>query len=462
MKRRSDPTESWDALREKIIGLGEQSLRKNHYPELQRRLRDLERFRALLDASNDCIFLARFPSYALVDVNELACLQVGYSREELLCASLEDLMPPSESDRLKDLLACRESGCRGMQIAATLCRQDRSTIPVEMDIRVVELTDAAYIVAVVRDITERTRIEQELRSYREHLEELVRERTVRLEEKNRILNEEIRERKKAEEEKARIEAQLLQSQKIEALGAFAGGIAHDLNNILSPIIINTELLLDETDEGSTLHEILRQNLQAAYRQKDLVKQILSFSRQGTPKLFPTRVRPLLEDTLDFIRCTLPSTIVMLRSIDAPDDLVMCDPTQIQQVVMNLCKNAADALEAQRGTIEVRLADVHLEPDPGRPEAAGGEYLELTVRDTGHGIPEEIAGRIFDPFFTTKDVGKGSGMGLSVVHGILKKHGGFIKVESPQGKGACFTVDLPLFDQDADAREADSASLRSRQ
>ncbi|HQI01156.1 MAG TPA: PocR ligand-binding domain-containing protein [Deltaproteobacteria bacterium] len=306
----------------------------------------------------------------------------------------------------------------------------------------------------VQDITSRKRVENELMRYREQLEGLVRERTSELEEKNRKLGEEIAERKKAEEEKERVEAQLLQSQKIEALGNFAGGIAHDLNNILYPIVINTEALLDVAAPGTQDHEMLSQTLEAAYRQRDLVKQILSFSRKSIQKLSPVEVTPILESTLRFVRSTLPSTIEIRHRIDVSHDTIMGDPTQVQQVIMNLCKNAADAMDAQKGAIEVRLSDACLEGDHALPDLSPGEYLELSVQDNGHGIPPELIDRVFDPFFTTKSVGKGSGMGLSVVHGIVKRLGGTITVTSRVGKGSRFVVYLPLCDHGSGTHETD--------
>ncbi len=296
------------------------------------------------------------------------------------------------------------------------------------------------------DITKLKEAEEELISYRNYLERLVKDRTAELEEKNRKLAEEISERKSVEKEKEKVEADLLQSQKIEALGSFAGGIAHDLNNILSPIVVNSETLLEVEEPGTEAHEMIEQTLEAAYRQRDLIKQIISFSRKGVQKLSPLHVAPLLESTLSFVRSTLPSTIDIRSSINAPNDTVMADSTQIQQVIINLCKNAADAVAPQGGILEVSLSDVHLNENPAMPEIKAGEYLELTFRDTGRGIPPEDLDRIFDPFFTTKPVDKGSGLGLSVVYGILKKHGGAITAESREGKGSRFTAYLPLSDQ----------------
>jgi PAS domain S-box-containing protein len=257
--------------------------------------------------------------------------------------------------------------------------------------------------------------------------------------------QDITERKLAEEEKRRLEMQLVLLQKMEALGRFAGGIAHDLNNILYPIIINTEVLLEETASDTSLYQTLRQTLNAAYRQRDLIKQILSFSRNSEQQLNPIKMAPLIKETLSFLRSSLPSTIEIQHTIDAPSDMILGDPTQIQQVIMNLCRNAVDAMESRTGAINVILTNTYLEPVPAHPEIKGGEFVQLTVKDKGCGIAPAVLDRIFEPFFTTKEAGKGSGMGLAVVHGILKNHHGAIMVESEAGKGSSFTVYLPLCD-----------------
>jgi len=412
-----------------------------------------KKYRDLVETANS-IIIRWDRNGRILFMNEFGLEFFGYARAELIGQDIMTIVPRNEEGTgrnlealIKDIFVHPEEYAHGVN---QNMRKGGETCWVAWANRAVmnENNEVVELLAVGNDITGLKKSQDELQKYREHLEELVRERTLDLEEKNRKLAEEIQQRKKTEEEKNRMEAQLLQSQKIEALGSFAGGIAHDLNNILYPIIINTETLLEETDPGDAFHEMLEQTLQAAYRQRDLVKQILSFSRQGVQKLTPVHMTPLLEKTLGFIRSTLPSTIEIRQSVDAPSDIVLGDSIQIQQVIMNLCKNAADSLEMQQGIIEVNLAGVCVEGHPALPEMKPGEYIRLTVKDTGHGMSPETMARIFDPFFTTKTVGKGSGMGLSVVHGILKKHGGHITFESEEGKGSMFTVYLPLIRQDS--------------
>ncbi len=307
------------------------------------------------------------------------------------------------------------------------------------------------VFAAARDISELRQAQQALL---ESLNEL--------ETRNILLQEEIAEREKAEAEKRKVEAQLAQAQRIEALDRFAGGIAHDLNNILYPIIINIEELFDEEREGSAHHEILTQTLKAAYRQRDLIKKILSFSRRRDRANQPIRVRPLLEETLSFLRSSLPSTISIQENIHVQTDVVMGDPIQIQQVIMNLCQNAADALESERGVIEIELANVRMESLYYLRDMKAGDYLKLTVKDTGIGMSPQVVDRVFEPFFTRKGIGKGTGMGLPVVHGIVKSHGGAVTVESEEGKGSLFTVYLPISHTAYPAQASDVESTPSVQ
>jgi signal transduction histidine kinase/ActR/RegA family two-component response regulator len=302
--------------------------------------------------------------------------------------------------------------------------------------------DLAYGITAVRWRAARARAEGELLEHRNRLAELVRERTAELEDRNRQLELEMEVRKRAEEDKRGLERQLVQVQKMEALGRFAGGIAHDLNNLLYPIIITAEALLEDMPADDPLRPRLVQIRSAANRQKDLVSRILAFSRRSEPQLSPTRVSPLVEETLDLLRASLPATIEIRHRFEAGRDTVLGDATQIQQVLINLCRNAADAIGQRPGAIEIALRNVPSPAGPRPGEAAQGS-LEIAIEDTGCGMGPEVMDRIFEPFFTTKEAGRGTGMGLAVVHGIIKSHGGEVSVSSEEGKGSRFSVLLPL-------------------
>jgi PAS domain S-box-containing protein len=249
--------------------------------------------------------------------------------------------------------------------------------------------------------------------------------------------------KKVAAENARLQEQLQQSQKMEAIGTLAGGIAHDFNNILSAIIGYTEMAMAEAEEGTPLHQSLMEIFRASDRAKDLVKQILTFSRQSKQETQPVQMKLIAKEVIKFMRASLPATISIRQKIGS-DALIMADPTQVYQIILNLCTNAGYAMAEVGGLLEVTLADVEVEADspPPHPNLIPGHYIQLVVRDTGHGIPEPILKRIFDPFFTTKEKDRGTGMGLSVVHGIVGSYGGCISVDSEPGKGSTFTVYLP--------------------
>ena len=269
----------------------------------------------------------------------------------------------------------------------------------------------------------------------------------------------ITERKQAEEEKTRTEAQLRQAQKMEALGTLAGGIAHDFNNILGIIIGYTELALTSPKGKGPPSSGLEEVLKAAGRAKDLVKQILAFSRLNDQEKKPVQVGLIVKEVMKMLRASLPSTIEIELNV-ASKAAMLCDPTQIHQVLMNLCTNAAHAMRDQGGVLKVSLTDTRLESESIPPHSAliPGPYLELSVMDTGHGIDPSILERIFDPFFTTKEQGVGTGLGLSVVHGIVKSHGGAIEVESLPGGGTTFRLLLPALESAQMSDEVDLEPL----
>ena len=249
--------------------------------------------------------------------------------------------------------------------------------------------------------------------------------------------------------KRELELQLQQSQKMEAIGTLAGGIAHDFNNILSAIIGYTELSLIDVEKGSTLYQNLQEVFKAGERAKDLVKQILTFSRQAEQESKPVQVKLIAKEAIKFLRASIPTTIEIQQEIES-DSLVIADPTQIHQLLMNLGTNAAHAMKKDGGVLEIKLKDVKLEKDIVIEHSVlkPGSYIELIISDTGHGIPAKILERIFDPFYTTKEKSEGTGMGLSVVHGIVGSYGGKIVVDSEPGKGSTFKIYLPTVERDA--------------
>jgi nitrogen-specific signal transduction histidine kinase/CheY-like chemotaxis protein len=261
---------------------------------------------------------------------------------------------------------------------------------------------------------------------------------------NSILEKKVEERTNA---LARSEKQLQQVMKLQAIGTLAGGIAHDFNNILFPIVGYTELTMDDIPQDSQARKNLEEVLKATNRAKGLVQQILTFSRQNGQELKPLKVQILIKEALKLLRATIPSSIEINSSIDEECGLVKGDPTQIHQVIMNLCTNAYHALQDNSGKIEVCLKEANLsyEQSSERIGLKVGRHLELIVKDNGHGMTHQVMERIFDPYYTTKELGKGTGLGLSVIHGIIKNHGGDISVSSQPDAGSMFSVYLPIID-----------------
>ncbi len=245
-------------------------------------------------------------------------------------------------------------------------------------------------------------------------------------------------------EQQKLESQLLQTQKMQSIGTLAGGIAHDFNNILFPILGHAEMLLLDVTEDNPFRDSLNQIYTGAMRASELVKQILTFSRQEKGKLKLMKMQPIIKEALKLIRSTIPTTIAIKQDISPGCDVINADPTQIHQIVMNLCTNAYHAMEDAVGELKVSLNEVELGGlDQVNPDMATGVYACLTVADTGKGMDKNLTDKIFDPFFTTKEKGKGTGMGLSVVHGIVTSMNGAIQVYSEPGKGTVFNVYLPV-------------------
>jgi PAS domain S-box-containing protein len=257
-----------------------------------------------------------------------------------------------------------------------------------------------------------------------------------------------------------LEQHLRQQQKMEALGTLAGGIAHDFNNILMPIMINTELSLYDTPRTSLINQYLNTVLEAAQRGQELVNQIITFSRQKEQERKPIKLTSVIKEALRFLRATVSQNIELRENIDVESGMILGDPTQIHQVLMNLCSNAAYAMREKGGMLEVSLTAVEVDAHmlAKHLDLKPGPYLKLTVSDTGHGMGQDVIKRIFDPFFTTKKTGEGTGMGLAVVHGIVKRHEGTIITYSEVGKGSTFNIFFPRVEGDPKSEAVDLGAI----
>ena len=244
-------------------------------------------------------------------------------------------------------------------------------------------------------------------------------------------------------ERQEIEARMRQTEKMEALGTLTGGIAHDFNNILAAMMGFAELTKEKLPKGSREERHLQMVMDAGLRGRELVKQMLTFSRQTEQEKKPLQLSAIVKETGRFLRASIPATISIRVNVESESGPVLADPVQIQQVVMNLCTNAAHAMREKGGVLDLHLSDFSVAPSEAKSDGMKpGLYIKLVVRDTGIGIPPEVINRIFDPFFTTKKPDEGTGLGLSVVKGIIQQHDGYIDVESQPGKGSVFTVYLP--------------------
>jgi two-component system, cell cycle sensor histidine kinase and response regulator CckA len=360
------------------------------------------RYRTLFENAGDAIFVLDFKGHIL-DANRIACERLGYSRKELLNLNWSDIEATEQNEPSKNLLEkLRQEGHLIFETAHK--RFDGKIVPIEMSSCIIEYDREPTILTIARDISER---------------------------------------KESEKEKALLQAQLKQAQKMEAIGTLAGGIAHDFNNILTPISGYTELALRKIPEDSNARNNLEQVLTAVQRAKGLVQQILTFSRQEGQQRCALEIKSIIKEALKLLRASLPSTIE-IRSYMNAEGSVIADPTQIHQVMLNLCTNAHHAMRENGGTLEIRLDDVQLTLSESKlaPALKPGPYVCLTISDTGHGMTKDMLERIFEPYFTTKPEGEGTGMGLSVVHGIVKGHGGDITVESIPEKGSIFKVFFP--------------------
>ena len=367
-----------------------------------------ERYRLLMENASDIIWTLQLPDMHFLYVSPSVETILAYTPEQVQKLALKDIIAPEYWDRFAGMLSeeiIKEGDPdvdprRSWSIQVKQVRKDRSLVWTEIKASFLrdETGKANRVLGGTRDITQRRRMERRLQ----------------------------------------------QSQKMEAVGTLAGGIAHDFNNILSSILGFAELARLQCKADPELIRSLDKIFSAGIRARDLIRHILVFSRQQEIRRAPLAITPLVKECLNFIRASIPMNIEIIRKLDAPDIMVVADASQVHQIIMNLCTNAVHAMEGKNGVMEVGLKSIRIENweevrikglDPGN-------YIELSITDSGCGIAEPVIERIYEPFFTTKAKGQGTGMGLSIVHGIVKDMGGGISVYSEPGKGSVFKIYLP--------------------
>ena len=370
------------------------------------------KFRNLFDLSPQAVALTEVRSGRLVDVNDKLCELTKYSRNEILGKTTTEIGFYSRKDRDRFVQELSEYGqVNGLEME--FYSKNGVVLNALMFAKFITIQDTPLILTIFHDITEQ-----------KHLRESI-----------------------------------AQAQKMESIGSLAGGIAHDFNNILFPVVGMAEMLVEDLPDGSSLQQNAKEIFKAGKRGSDLVKQILAFSRHSEQKLLPTRAQKVLGDVLRLCRRTIPTDIEIEQRIETDCSLVMADPTQLHQVGMNLITNAFHAVEESSGKISVVLEQVTI--DGGETyatrEILSGQYVKLTVSDNGVGIDPSIRDKIFDPYFTTKGQGKGTGLGLAVVYGIVKDWGGEIAVHTELGNGTTFELFIPVIQ---DIEETDVPDARS--
>lgn len=399
-----------EALLHQMVSVGSQIGQFMQRKETEMALRESEeRTRLILDTALDAVITLDEQGY-VIGWNSQAERMFGWSREEIIGQQVVNtIIPPKYREAypqgIQGYLTSEVGAILNKRIELSGLHRDGHEFPLELAITAVQSQGKTIVSGFLRDLTERRQTEEAL---------------------------------------LKSEEQRRQAQKMEAIGTLAGGIAHDFNNILSAIIGYTELAMTQIGVGSPVLPRLQEVLRAGYRAKNLVRQILTFSRRDESGKKVMYLQPIVQEALNLLRASLPSTIYLHAELQPSTAPVLADATQIHQVVMNLGANAEYAMRPMGGRLTVTLDEVAIDETTVSLVQGlhAGPYIRLKVADSGQGMSPSVTKRIFDPFFTTKDVGEGTGMGLAVIHGVVTSHGGVIRVDSRKGQGTTFTIYLP--------------------
>lgn len=360
-----------------------------------------ERFKTTFYTSPDAITINRMSDGCYIDINEGFTFVTGHGREETIGrSSLEINIWHNLEDRQELVRGLKEWG-HYVNMEAKFFRKDGSVATGLMSASIIDLDGEPHVLSITRDISKRKRIERD---------------------------------------RITLEAQLRQSQKLEAVGTMVGGISHELNNILQGMFLYGGLIVAELPENEFIQSHMQHLLEGGERARDIVKQILTFSRKSAVEMKPQPLQEIVKEALLLERASLPATIEIKQDIDMNCGIVLCDKTQIHQIIINLCNNAQHAMEVDGGILSVSLQQTQASLGKGEAEV---DVIELKLGDTGYGIDATDLEKIFDPFFTTKQFGQGTGLGLSVIHGIVEMMNGQIKVSSKIDEGTIFTIHFPV-------------------
>ncbi|NLD36205.1 MAG: response regulator [Desulfatiglans sp.] len=370
--------------------------------EVKKAYRQIEhRYRSLVENSFFGLFIVDIPSGRLLFSNNRLYEIFGYTEEEGVDLSIWDLIHPNEHEAIEKTLHTWPDDYENAPTKSgifTGLKKEGSIIRIEINASIVAYDGELSVQGIINDVTQSAVFDEKLR----------------------------------------------QAQKMEAIGTLASGISHDFNNILSAIIGYSELANYQLRNNKSCFDSISEIMKAGYRAKELVAQIMAFSRKSEHELKPLHLKPVIKEVLKLLKASLPSTIEIRENLKIEACAVMADPTQIHQIMMNLCTNAAHAMAEEGGILEVLLYDIYFDENltVAHPEMIPGKYTVLSVSDTGQGMTPGIVERIFEPYFTTKEKGVGTGMGLAVVHGIVKSYGGAINVQSEPGSGTTFKIYFP--------------------